>query len=213
MSARPCFSAAAPEACVPSAKARPQVPSRPAPIRRRPRAAGEVSFVPLRDRYGVTQLLLQGGEGEGEGEGEGVADLRDVPVDSVVSVEGVVRARPAGMRNDAMPTGEVEVVVRALRVLNGVQRSLPSSLCSTGFGLPEGKAKEELRLRNRYLDLRRPQMQARDAGARTVPRTRATRRTRPAQWRTRTQMAQAPPPPPTPTRPDRDRTHTRAPGP
>ncbi|KAL4171841.1 hypothetical protein KRP22_007019 [Phytophthora ramorum] len=112
------------------------------------RPFGPISFLSLRDRHGVTQLVL---------EKDFLQQFSDVVSkirpESVVQASGVVRARPANMRNDKMATGAVEVVVDEIAELNSCV-NLPIQV-STGSEV----ANEDTRLRHRYLDLRRPALQ------------------------------------------------------
>jgi aspartyl-tRNA synthetase len=107
------------------------------------RDMGGVTFIDLRDRYGVVQVIF-------ESEELALASGK-VKLESVISVSGTVRPRPDGMVNKDMPTGEVEVVASSIEVLNG-SKPLPFQM---------GKAadtSDELRLKYRYIDLRQPRM-------------------------------------------------------
>lgn len=105
---------------------------------------GQIVFLHLRDAYGVTQVVVDAAELQGE--------LTGLQLESVLSIEGVVRRRPEGQSNPDLATGEIEVVARGLRVLSPVTDPLP-------FLVEKGQdVNEELRLRHRYLDLRRPKM-------------------------------------------------------
>src|SRR5690606_33356552 len=108
---------------------------------------GGTVFVDLRDRWGKTQVVF-GPEG-GEGLVEAGKGLRG---EDVVQVEGEVARRPEGTVNPKLETGEIEVRARKLTVLNKAQTP---PFFPTGPDLPA----EDLRLRYRYLDLRRPKMQ------------------------------------------------------
>ncbi len=110
----------------------------------RVRDLGSLVFIDLRDRDGITQVVVQ----EGQPFLEAAKRLR---AEFVVGVQGVVRAR--GDVNPRIATGEVEVEARALRVLN--EAAVPPFQIAD-----EPSASEELRLRYRYLDLRRPALQA-----------------------------------------------------
>ncbi|CAH0479848.1 unnamed protein product [Peronospora belbahrii] len=112
------------------------------------RTFGPVSFLSLRDRDGVTQLVLE--TDFLQKADDVVCNIRP---ESVVQASGVVRARPTNMRNDKMATGAVEVVVDEMTELNSCV-SLPIQV-STGSEV----ANEDTRLRYRYLDLRRPALQ------------------------------------------------------
>ena len=114
------------------------------------RDLGGVLFIDLRDREGRTQTVF---------------DPSDLPpavfdaasklhAESVIEIEGKVRVRPEGTRNAKILTGEVEVQVLSMTVLN------PSAILPFQVDDPEvaNKVNEELRLQYRYLDLRRPEM-------------------------------------------------------
>lgn len=108
---------------------------------------GGTVFIDLRDRYGKTQLVFDPDAG---------ADLvqqgRALRGEDVVAVTGIIAPRPDGTVNPKLATGEVELRVRSLNVLNKCQNP---PFFPTQADLPN----EDLRLRHRYLDLRRPQMQ------------------------------------------------------
>jgi len=108
-------------------------------------------FALLKDSYGVVQLLLK------DGKSERGFDLSQVPLESVICAQGTVRARPSNMINPKMATGEIEVVVDHLEVLNACRQTLPFLTTSA---TKYKEANEELRLRHRYLDLRNDKMQA-----------------------------------------------------
>jgi aspartyl-tRNA synthetase len=107
---------------------------------------GGVVFIDLRDRSGRIQLVADPAVAPGILE---VAQrLRD---EWVVAVTGTVRARPAGMRNARLATGDIEVAITALEVLSEA-RTPP-------FPVEDDvEVSEELRLHHRYVDLRRPRM-------------------------------------------------------
>ena len=115
------------------------------------RMYGKLLFVSLRDASGVTQLVYQ--KEDDVGLFEAAAAL--LP-ESVVRVAGSVRARPGEMMNGAMPTGEVEVEVRSLEVLNAPVRPVALRVQSE-IGRHHGN--DEARLRHRHLDLRGVEMQ------------------------------------------------------
>src|SRR6266498_835196 len=114
------------------------------------RDLGGLIFIDIRDREGRTQTVFDPSDLPQE-LFERAASLRG---ESVISVTGKVRQRPAGTNNPKIPTGEVEVAAAALDVLN-VADVLPFPVDD-----PEAASKvnEELRLKYRYLDLRRPEM-------------------------------------------------------
>mgnify|MGYP002622776981 FL=1 len=111
------------------------------------RDQGGLIFFNLRDRYGITQVAI------GPEQGEDVAAIaRDLHQEYVVSVTGEVAPRPEGMLNKKMETGEVELRPTSITLLN---KSAPPPLIPATPELPS----EETRLKYRYLDLRRPEMQ------------------------------------------------------
>jgi aspartyl-tRNA synthetase len=117
----------------------------------RKRDHGGISFINLRDRYGITQVVV-GEEGAGgQALADAAAELRN---EFCVAVEGLVRARPDDMVNPAMATGEIEVAASRLVILNRSE-ALPFQIDE------ESEAREDLRLRYRYLDLRSAGMQKR----------------------------------------------------
>jgi aspartyl-tRNA synthetase len=112
----------------------------------RRRDHGGLIFVDVRDRDGVTQLVFN--PAIDQAAHEAAADLR---AEYVLAVQGAVQRRPPGTANRELATGEIEVLVQALRVLNE-SKPLP-------FPLDDSQdTVEPLRLRYRYLDLRRPAM-------------------------------------------------------
>jgi aspartyl-tRNA synthetase len=110
----------------------------------RVRDLGSLVFIDVRDRYGLTQVVVQ----EGQPFLETAKHLR---AEFVVGITGLVRAR--GEVNSRLDTGGVEVAASAVRVLN--EAAVPPFQIAD-----EATAAEELRLRYRYLDLRRPALQA-----------------------------------------------------
>ncbi len=113
----------------------------------RRRDLGGLIFIDLRDRYGLTQIVMNP---EVTPESHAVAsDLRN---EDVIRVSGTVRARPSGTENPKLETGEIEVEASQIDVLNRAQ--------TPPFNLNEdAEVDESLRLQYRYLDLRRPRMQ------------------------------------------------------
>ncbi|MDR3147726.1 MAG: aspartate--tRNA ligase, partial [Treponema sp.] len=115
----------------------------------RRRDHGGISFINLRDRYGITQAVVdQDAPAELK---EMTAELRN---EYCVALEGLVRRRPDDMVNPAMPTGDIEVLVTRLVILNRCD-VLPFQIAD------ESNAGEDLRLNYRYLDLRSAGMQDR----------------------------------------------------
>lgn len=113
----------------------------------RRRDHGGVIFIDLRDREGLVQVVID------PDMPEAFANAERVRNEYVLRVVGRVRRRPEGTVNPNLATGAVEVLVRELEILN---RSEPLP-----FQLDDDDTSEEIRLRYRYLDLRRPVMQER----------------------------------------------------
>jgi len=113
----------------------------------RRRDHGNLIFLDVRDRTGVTQVVL-----DKEVSDEAHAKAEAARSEYVVAVKGNVRRRGAGLDNPNMPTGQIEVVASELLLLNEA-KTPPFSPAE------EAIANEEVRLKYRYLDLRRPQMQ------------------------------------------------------
>jgi aspartyl-tRNA synthetase len=117
----------------------------------RSRDLGGLVFLDLRDRTGILQLAF----GPAWTEASVLALAASVGVESVVLCEGEVVAREPERLNPDMQTGEVEVRVTSLRIVGpAVTPALP-----VARGRGEKAPSEELRLRHRYLDLRRPELQ------------------------------------------------------
>jgi aspartyl-tRNA synthetase len=112
----------------------------------RQRDHGGVTFVDLRDREGLVQLVLHPEQAP-----EAHAIAQRLKPESVVRVTGAVRARPKGTVNPELSTGEVEVAVASVEVLS--EAETPPFVIEDRI-----EVSEELRLRYRYLDLRRPEM-------------------------------------------------------
>ena len=113
----------------------------------RRRDHGNLIFLDLRDRYGVAQIVL-----DKDLCPEGHAKAEHVRPEYVVAAIGRVRLRGAGLANPKMVTGQIEVVATELRVLNDA-RLAPFSPAEDAI------ANEEVRLKYRYIDLRRHEMQ------------------------------------------------------
>jgi aspartyl-tRNA synthetase len=114
------------------------------------RDLGGLIFVDIRDREGRTQTVFDPSDLPKELFDQAAA-LRS---ECVVSITGKVRPRPAGTNNPKIPTGEIEIAVTALEVLN-LAEVLPFPVDDPEVA---SKVNEELRLKYRYLDLRRPEM-------------------------------------------------------
>ena len=106
-----------------------------------------VLFIDLRDRYGKTQVVFAP-----EGGDETLQAAKSLRSEFVVLVRGKVAPRPEGTVNPKLSTGQIELRAAHLEVLN---RSLTPPFQPTGKELPG----EDLRLKHRYIDLRRPEMQ------------------------------------------------------
>jgi aspartyl-tRNA synthetase len=112
----------------------------------RKRDHGGVLFVDLRDHYGMTQIVA-------DSDSPALAILEAVRVESVVTIDGVVKARSASTVNANLPTGEIEVYARGATILS---RSDELPLPVAG----EQEYPEETRLKYRFLDLRRETLHA-----------------------------------------------------
>jgi len=107
---------------------------------------GGLIFIDVRDHTGIVQLVINPESPEAFALAE---ELRD---EFVIRASGIVREREGGLKNDKIPTGSIEIVVDNIVVLNRAD-VLPIQ------PFAEQQANEELRLKYRYLDLRRPKMQ------------------------------------------------------
>jgi aspartyl-tRNA synthetase len=123
---------------------------------------GGLIFIDLRDREGLTQCIFDPASG-----GDAHAKAESVRAEFVLAVRGTVAARPPGTENPKLATGAVEVRIAEMRILND-SRPLPFQLDTEG----DAEVDETLRLKYRYLDMRRPAVlrafQIRDLLGRTV---------------------------------------------
>ena len=110
----------------------------------RRRDHGGVAFIDLRDASGISQVVIR----------EEIA--HDLRAEYVLAVTGEVSARPEGNANPNLPTGEIEVVVTDVEVLNA---AAPLPFQVSDHAEDGGQVGEEARLKHRYLDLRRTPMQ------------------------------------------------------
>ena len=118
----------------------------------RSRDLGGLVFLDVRDRAGIVQVSCD----PAQVDADTAAAATGVGVESVVLVDGEVVARPDTMRNADMPTGDIEVRARRIRIVGpAVTPAIP-----VARGRGEKIAAEDLRLRHRFLDLRRPELQA-----------------------------------------------------
>ena len=111
------------------------------------RNKGGIIFVDLRDRSGILQLIFE----ESECGAEAFEKAEKLRSEFVVAVVGTVEKR-AGAANENLATGDIEVVAKEIRILSEAE--------TPPFPIEaDSKTKEELRLKYRYLDLRRPDIQ------------------------------------------------------
>jgi aspartyl-tRNA synthetase len=115
----------------------------------RRRDHGGVIFIDLRDRTGTVQITVDPDLGA-----EAFAVAEHLRSETVLQVQGKVRARPTESLNERLATGAVEVLASTITVLNNVKGNLPFPVSIHD----EENTREELRLRHRYLDLRRKRM-------------------------------------------------------
>jgi aspartyl-tRNA synthetase len=114
----------------------------------RRRDLGGLIFIDLRDRYGLTQVVFNP-----EIALEAHEAASDVRGEYVLEVQGIVRERPEGTRNPKLPTGDIEVEAHGVEVLSPA-KTPPFEITQTA------EIDESVRLRYRYLDLRRSHLQA-----------------------------------------------------
>ncbi|HDQ04675.1 MAG TPA: aspartate--tRNA ligase [Deltaproteobacteria bacterium] len=112
----------------------------------RRRDHGGVIFVDLRDRTGIVQVVFNPDAGKALH-----VEAHKIRSEFVLAVRGKVRQRPPGMENPDLETGKIEVMVSELKILN--ESKTPP------FSLDDENISENLRLKYRYLDLRRPAIQ------------------------------------------------------
>ncbi len=125
----------------------------------RKRDHGGVLFVDLRDHYGVTQIVA-------DSDSPALPILEALRLESVITIDGEVKARSAGTVNANLPTGQIEVFARSVTVLSKSEE-LPLPVAG------EQEYPEETRLKYRFLDLRRETLHAN-----IVKRTQIIRETR-----------------------------------
>ena len=111
----------------------------------RKRDHGQLLFIDLRDHYGITQLVIEDGQA-------GFAELASTRVESVITIDGLVVARSSDTANDRLATGHIEVQVQSV-IVQSAADVLPLQVNA------EADSGEDIRLRYRYLDLRREKMQ------------------------------------------------------
>ena len=108
------------------------------------RTHGKILFLDLRDSSGLVQIVV------GE---QFVEKAKNIKPEWVIQIVGTVQNRPSGMENPKLSTGKIEIQAEDLEILSPA-KTLPFSIQSSGYEI-----KEELRLRYRYLDLRRRRLQ------------------------------------------------------
>ncbi len=113
----------------------------------RRRDHGNLIFIDLRDRWGLTQIVFNP---DTNPDAHSVA--QSVRNEYVIQVTGIVNARPEGLSNNNLDTGDIEVIVQTIHILN-------ESKTPVFYINEESDVDESLRLKYRYLDLRRPRMQ------------------------------------------------------
>ena len=111
------------------------------------RDLGGIIFIEMRDRYGIMQVVFEPTFNETAHQ-----QAKDLRHEFVIAIEGTVRKRPAGTENSVLPTGLVDVMVDKLIILNEA-KTPPFPIKD------EVDVTEDIRLKYRYLDLRRPRMQ------------------------------------------------------
>ena len=110
------------------------------------RDLGGLLFITLRDRTGIVQLNVD------PSQLKDASQVNSIRSEFVISVSGLVQNRPEGMINKNMKTGEIEVIVTDLVILNKAETP-------PFYIVDDVNAEESLRLKYRYLDLRRPELQ------------------------------------------------------
>ncbi len=110
---------------------------------------GGVVFIDLRDRSGIVQVVFDPST-------QPIPDANTLRQEFVIAVKGKIRNRPEGMKNTNLATGEIEVIVSELEILNRSQQ-LPFSLHDDSPSA--GEVDEQLRLTYRYLELRKTKLQ------------------------------------------------------
>ena len=115
----------------------------------RRRDHGGVIFIDLRDRTGTVQIVS-----DPQRTPQSYADAESLRSEYVIKAVGKVSQRPPESLNDKLPTGQVEIYAESIEVLNAVNKQLPFQVSTTDTE----NVGEKLRLKHRYLDLRRDRM-------------------------------------------------------
>lgn len=108
------------------------------------RSHGSICFIDIRDRTGITQVVVLPGS-------QSYTSAQEVTIESVVSVEGTVKKRPEGMINQEIISGTIELQADIITLIS-ISKTLPFELDDTS------NVNEELRLKYRYLDMRSKRM-------------------------------------------------------
>ncbi len=119
------------------------------------RSHGKIIFFDLRDRSGLAQIVFAPKKqtSDGASQSSKLYELaQKVRPEWVIEIVGTINKRPKGMVNPKIPTGEIELLAEDLKILS-VAKTLPFSIDDTGYEIGE-----ELRLKYRYLDLRRERL-------------------------------------------------------
>lgn len=109
---------------------------------------GSLIFIDLRDRYGKTQIVFNADENKKVHE-----NAKKLGKEFVITIEGKAEKRPKGTENNRIPTGKIEIHANKLEILNPAEQPLPIEVDERTL------ASEEQRLKYRFLDLRRPELQ------------------------------------------------------
>lgn len=104
---------------------------------------GKIIFIDLRDRTGLVQIVFS----------PQIKDAQELRLEYVIEVAGLVKKRPPDMVNDKLPNGHLEVEARSLEILSHSE-AMPMPVDTDGYEIDE-----EVRLKYRYLDLRRERLQ------------------------------------------------------
>ena len=102
---------------------------------------GNLLFIDLRDNFGITQCII-------EKDNKSFSELEKIPLETVIKVEGIVLKRSEETINKEIPTGEIEIQIKSFEIL-GKTKELPLPVFS------DQEYSEEIRLKYRFLDLRR----------------------------------------------------------
>jgi len=100
---------------------------------------GKLVFIDLRDRSGLIQIVSN-------------LSVKDLKTESVIEVIGLIKKRPERMFNNKIPTGEIEIEAKEIKILSSA-KELPFPIDTDGYDI-----EEEIRLKYRYLDLRRTRL-------------------------------------------------------